>query len=131
MNVFQKILLKIFEITDGKDNIDVDLSDLLKKEGFYSNIEGISGQLQDDGWITEAGRRHVVRITHWGAKEAKRLLEGTDDKSGSDDEIEKGAKVLVNDANQFVLLAEEFASESDPKKLDADDKSLSTLGDRV
>lgn len=130
MNVFHKVLVRIFEITGGKDSVDVDLVDLLKKEGFFSNIDTISSQLQDDGWITEAGRKNVIRITHWGAMEAKRLQEGGPTQAGSAG-VEKDAIALVNDAKQLVLLAEEFALKSDPKKLDAVDKGLSTLSQRV
>lgn len=130
MNVFHKVLVKIFEITGGKDNADVDLVDLLKKEGFYSNIDSISAQLQDEGWITEAGRKHVIRITHWGAMEAKRVQAG-DGSAKSSDGVEKDAKILVNEAKQLVNLLEEFASKPDSKKLDAVDKGLSSLSDKA
>jgi hypothetical protein len=129
MNVFQKVLLKVFEISGGKDNVEVDLADLLKKEGFYSNIESISGQLQDEGWITEAGRKHVIKITHWGAMEAKRLQGGASVSSGGG--VEKEANVLVNESKTLVNLLEEFATSSDPKKLDAVDKSLSSISEKV
>lgn len=131
MNVFHKVLVKIFEITGGKDNVDVDLVDLLKKEGFYSNIESISGNLQDEGWITEAGRKNVVRITHWGAMEAKRVQGSGSAGSGDGGGVEKDAKALVNEAKQLSLYIEEFASKPDAKKLDSVDKGLSALSDRV
>jgi len=130
MNVFHKVLVKIFEITGGKDNVDVDLVDLLKKEGFYSNIESISGNLQDEGWITEAGRKYVVRITHWGSIEAKRVQGGASAGTG-DGGVEKDAKALVNEVKQLTLSIEDFASKPDAKKLDVVDKGLSTLSDRV
>lgn len=129
MNVFHKVLVKIYEITGGKDNVDVDLTDLLKKEGFYSNIESISGQLQDEGWVSETSRKHVVRITHWGIIEAKRVLSGKPAASG--DEVGKDATVFVNEAKQLVNLLEEFASKPDVKKLDAVDKGLSRLADHA
>ena len=129
MNVFQKVLLKVFEISGGKDNVEVDFADLLKKEGFYSNIEGISGQLQDEGWITEAGRKHVIKITHWGSMEAKRILGGAGAASGGG--LEKDTKILVNESKQLVNLFEEFASNTDSKKLDAIDKSLLGLVEKV
>lgn len=129
MNVFHKVLVKIYEITGGKDNVDVDLTDLLKKEGFYSNIESISGQLQDEGWVSETSRKHVVRITHWGTTEAKRVLSGKPAASG--DEVGKDAKVFVNEAKQLVSLMEEFASKPDAKNLDAVDKGLSRLADHA
>lgn len=129
MNVFQKVLLKVFEVSGGKDNVEVDFADLLKKEGFYSNIEGISGQLQDEGWITEAGRKHVIKITHWGAMEAKRLQ--SDGGSPVAGQLEKEAKILVNEAKTFVNVVEEFSSEANSKNLDAVEKELSGLAERV
>lgn len=129
MNVFQKVLLKIFEITGGKDSVEVDFADLLKKEGFYSNIDNISGQLQDEGWITEAGRRHVIKITHWGAMAAKRLEGGED--SSVDVGLKNDAKVLVNESKQLAILLEEFASAIDSKKLAAAEKILGDLTEKV
>ena len=119
----------VFEISGGKDNIEVDFADLLKKEGFYSNIDGISGQLQDEGWITEAGRKHVVKITLWGAREAKRLQGGAD-VSGTGG-LEKEAKILLNETKTLVNLVEEFASDIDSKRLDAVEKGVSSLIEKV
>lgn len=130
MNVFHKVLLKIFEVSRGKDTVDVDLADLLKKEGFFPSIDTISEQLESDGWITSAGRKHVIRITHWGAMEAKRLQAGTD--KGTDGAIiAKEAKALLNGARQLVVLAEELIAKSDKSKLDEIDKNISTLIERA
>lgn len=129
MNVFHKVLLRIFEVSRGKDNVDVDLADLLKKEGFFPSIDTISSQLQSDGWITESGK-HVVRITHWGAMEAKRLQAGTD-KGADGAVVAKEAKALLNGARQLVVLAEEFVVKSDKAKLDELDKSIAGLSDRA
>lgn len=127
MNVFHKVLVKIYEITGGKDTIDVDLVDLLKKEGFYPSIKSIYSQLQDEGWIAVAGREHVVRITHWGAIEAKRVLSDSPDKSN---EIEKGSARLLNEARELLIMLEEFAEKPESKRLDRIDKRLSELNAR-
>jgi hypothetical protein len=34
MDVYHKILTRIYEVTGGKDTVEVDLNDLLKQEGF-------------------------------------------------------------------------------------------------
>jgi len=127
MNVFHKILVRIFEISGGKDSFDVDLVDLLKKEGFYSNIDSISKNLLDEGWITESGRKYVVRITHWGAKEAKRVLSSSPDKVN---EVEKHSNRLLLDAKELIIMLEEFAGKPESKKLDLIDKRLSELRER-
>ncbi|HEX6278880.1 MAG TPA: hypothetical protein VFZ49_02585 [Pyrinomonadaceae bacterium] len=127
MNVFHKVLVKIFEITGGKDSVDVDLVDLLKKEGFFPSIDSISGQLQDEGWITTPGREHVIRITHWGAQEAKRVLSDSPDKVN---ELGKGSTRLLNEARELLIMLEEFAEKPDAGRLDRIDKRLSELGVR-
>lgn len=126
MNVFHKVLIRIFEIGGGKDNFDVDLVDLLKKEGFYSNIDNIAKNLLDEGWVTE-GRKYVVRITHWGAIEAKRVMSDSPDKAN---EVEKNSNRLLNDAKELIIMLEEFAGKPESKKLDLIDKRLSDLRDR-
>jgi hypothetical protein len=127
MNVFHKVLVRIFEISGGKDSFDVDLVDLLKKEGFYSNIDNISRQLQDEGWVTEPGRKNVVRITHWGTTEAKRVLSASPDKAN---EVEKNSNKLLNEAKELIIMLEEFAVKPESKKLDLIDKRLSDLRER-
>jgi hypothetical protein len=127
MNVFHKVLIRIFEISGGKDSFDVDLVDLLKKEGFYSNIDSISRQLQDEGWVTESGRKNVVRITHWGTTEAKRVLSASPDKAN---EVEKNSNKLLNEAKELIIMLEEFAVKPESKKLDLIDKRLSDLRER-
>lgn len=127
MNVFHKVLVKIFEITGGKDSVDVDLVDLLKKEGFFPSIDSISSQLQDEGWITTPGREHVVRITHWGTQEAKRVLSDSPDKVN---ELGKGSTRLLNEARELLIMLEEFAEKPEASRLDRIDKRLSELSVR-
>lgn len=123
MNVYHKVLTKIYEITGGKA-ADVDLVDLLKKEGFYSNIDAISSQLQDEGWVTESGRKNVVRITHWGASEAKRVLSDSPEKV---DEVSKNSNRLLGDARELITLIEEFSTKPAAKTLDNIEKRLTEL----
>lgn len=127
MNVYQKVLVKIFEISDGKDTVDVDLIDLTKKEGFYSNIDAISSHLQDQGWLTERGRPHNVRITHWGAMEAKRLVSDAPDKN---DEIQKGSSRLLSEAKELILMLEEFVAKPTVPNLDHIDSRIDQLRSR-
>lgn len=127
MNVFHKVLVKIFELTGGKDSVDVDLADLLKKEGFFPSIDRISRQLLDESWITEAGRRYVVRITHWGALEAKRVMSDTPEKVNA---VEKDSNRLLSEGRELILMLEEFAAKPESKKLDKIEKQISELSER-
>ena len=126
MNVFHKVLLKIFELTGGKEAIEVDLAELLKKEGFYSSIESISQQLQDESWITEAGRKNIFKITHWGVAEAKRLKANGPDKVS---DVDKHATRFLNEARELIKMLEEFAAKPEPKGFERIEKRLSELNE--
>ena len=127
MNVYHKVLTKVFDISGGRDNVDVDLVDLTKKEGFYANIDSISKQLLDEGWITPGSKKNSVRITHWGAIEAKRVLSASPDKAN---ELTKESNRLKNEGKELSLLIEEFASNPDSAKLEVIEKRVSGIGSR-
>jgi hypothetical protein len=127
MNVYQKVLTKIYDITGGKDSVDVDLVDLTKKEGFYSNIDNISKQLQDEGWISEGSRTNIIRITHWGASEAKRVLSASPDKVN---ELSKESNRLAADAKEFAIMLEEFVTGPDPQKIGRIEDRISEMSER-
>lgn len=111
MDVFHKILLKVFEITGGRENARADLTDLLKKEGFLSSIENINDHLCNEGWVTGTDRPFVVRMTHWGVAEAKRTLSAVPDAASL---ISKDAARLLTSARELVIMLEEFSG--DPSK---------------
>lgn len=127
MNVFHKVLVKIFELTGGKDSVEVDLVELLKKEGFFPSIDSISRQLQDESWITEAGRKNIVKITHWGVAEAKRVMVNAPDKVN---EVEKNSTRLLNEARELIIMLEEFGAKPDSKKFERIEKRISELNER-
>ncbi len=107
MDVYHKILTRIYEITDGKDSVEIDLNDLLKQEGFYSNIDNILQHLTTESWVAETPRPRVVKITHWGSAEAKRVLTNTPDVKR---EVTKEANRLLAEARELIIMLEEFAA---------------------
>ena len=127
MNVFHKVLVKIFELTSGKDNVEVDLVELLKKEGFFPSIDSISRQLLDESWITEGSRKNTCKITHWGVAEARRVLSNAPDKVN---EVEKESTRLLTEVRGLIIMLEEFATKPDSKKFDGIEKRISELADR-
>lgn len=127
MNVFHKVLVKIFELTGGKDSVEVDLVELLKKEGFFPSIDSISRQLLDESWITEGSRKNIYKITHWGVAEAKRVLSNVPDKVN---EIDKDSTRLLTEARELCIMLEEFAAKPDSKKFDRIEKRISELNER-
>lgn len=108
MNVYKKMLVKLFEATGGKDSKRVDLKELVKKEGFLPSYSDIYKHLNQQGWITEAGRSDVVCITHWGAKEAKKAQSGVSDGSR---EIKKRANNLTANIKELQIISEEFSND--------------------
>jgi len=108
MDVFQKVLLKVYELTGGKDTVDVDFAELLKREGFYPSIASILEHLSSQSWITVTSRKNIVRITHWGVAEAKKI---TSVPTGSSQTVAKEANRLLSETRELVRLIEDFASD--------------------
>jgi hypothetical protein len=126
MDAYHKVLVKIYELTGGKDNVDVDFADLLKKEGFFPSIEDIKSYLSSESWITETKRVNVVRITHWGAAEAKRSLSsGPDPKTAT----EKDLRTLINSTKELALMAEELSGAPSKDKVKAIESKLGAVRD--
>lgn len=125
MDVYHKVLTRIFEITGGKESSDVDLNDLLKREGFFPSRDSIATHLSNEGWVTGTDRQYVVRITHWGIAEAKRALSNAPDKKQL---TEKDANSLLNRSREFVIMLEEFAAGPSKEKFKTIDKRFADLG---
>lgn len=115
MDVYHKVLTKIYEETGGKDSVDIDLTDLTKREGFFPSLDDITKFLTGESWVTETPKRYVVRITHWGVSEAKKTLVGAPDKLQL---IERDSKRAVSDLRETLVMLEEFAGSPDAKKFD-------------
>jgi len=127
MDVYHKVLTKIYEITGGRDTVKVDLIDLLKKEGFFSNIDNIAKHLGDEGWATGTDREYTVKLTHWGVAEAKRVLSDSPDKVS---EVEKASNRMLADSRELVIMLEEFAAGPTKGKLDNIEKRLAEMTQR-
>ena len=128
MDAYHKVLVKIYEITGGKDNVDVDFADLLKKEGFFPSIEDIKSYLSSESWIAETSRVNIVRITHWGVAEAKRSLSDAPDPKTA---IEKETRTLVNAAKDLALMAEGLSGAPAKDKVKAIEAKLAGNGEMV
>ena len=124
MDVYHKILTRIYEITGGKDSVEVDLNDLLKQEGFYSNIDNISQHLTTESWVAETPRPRVVKITHWGTAEAKRVL---NNKPDTQRELSKEANRLLGEARELIIMLEEFTTSPNGPHFNAIERKVSEL----
>lgn len=108
MDVFQKVLLKVYEQTGGKDTEDVDFAELLKREGFYASLPDIIEHLCNQSWIAETSRKNIVRITHWGVAEAKKLTTLPTDAAQT---VSKEANRLLSESRELVRILEDFVGD--------------------
>ncbi len=126
MDVYQKILLKVYEISGGKDTADVDLADLLKKEGFYPSLPSIFEQLISQSWITETSRKNIVRLTHWGVQEARKLQTSSPE-AAKNAQTKKETTRLLSEVREFVRILEDFSSEQSRENFSKLEKKFSEI----
>lgn len=124
MDVYHKVLTKVYEETGGRETEEVDLVDLLKREGFFPSLESIASTLKSEGWTTIGSTNSKIRITHWGVAEAKRVLA---DKPDINQVISKESTRVLNDARELVIMLEEFNAGPSKKKLETLEKRISDI----
>ncbi len=105
MDVYHKVLTRVYEKTGGKDNADVDFVELLKREGFYPSIDEIKAYMSGESWITETSTLNTIRITHWGVAEAKKTMAATPDSANI---VTKQSNRLLFETRDFIVVLEEF-----------------------
>ena len=128
MDVYHKILSRIYEVTGGKDTESVDLAEIVKEAGFYPSFTDIHSQLNRAGWIADTGRGNKVKITHWGIKEARKAGGG-----GADSKREqlKLAKRFKEEVKELLVIAEELASDPSEDRCKLAEKRISEVGKRL
>ncbi|MCY7345706.1 MAG: hypothetical protein LH614_05735 [Pyrinomonadaceae bacterium] len=128
MDVYHKVLLKLYQVTGGKDSQIVDLKDLVKNLGFLGNYNDISQMLSGQGWIAETPKLNYVRITHWGVKEANKSGDGGADVAQV---LKKEVTSLVSNAKQFLILLEEFSSDTTRENFNRVEDKLNGINSAV
>jgi len=108
MDVYHKVLMKLYQVTGGKDSHAVDLKDLVKNLGFLGNYNDIFQMLSGQGWIAETPKLNYVRITHWGVREANESNNGEPDAGQA---VKKEAAKLIAETKQFMIMLEVFVSD--------------------
>src|SRR5262245_39917261 len=101
MDVFHKVLLKIYDITGGRESQEVDFIELLKQEGFFPSRDSIKDNLSTEGWITDSSRPGHIRITHWGMAEAKKTLA---DPAGAGQGMDRHTTRLLSATRDFSIV---------------------------
>jgi len=124
MDVYHKVLAKLYQVTDGKDSQAVDLKDLVKNLGFLGSYNDILQQLSGQGWVAETPKLNYVRITHWGVNEIKNSASDQPDNTLI---IKKEANRLIAETKQFSIMLEEFASDASKENFAQVEKKLNDL----
>lgn len=128
MDVYHKILTKIFEVAGGKETVEVDMKELLKREGFFSSIDSISSNLAAESWITETPRKHFVKLTHWGIAESRKAISQTPDTGQA---VTKNTNRLIAASREFSVMLEEFAASTSPDQFKNIEKRFSEMASTI
>ncbi len=131
MDVYQRVLVKLYEVTGGKDSQTVDLKELVKGLGFLGNYPDIFKQLSRQGWIAETRRSDVVSITHWGIKEAKKAGVSSGGESESLKIVSRETERLKSDVKQFSIMLDEFSANKSKESFQSLENVFGQLVDAV
>lgn len=124
MDVYHRVLVKLFEETGGSDSKAVDFGDLVKRMKFHANYTNIFKELSVQGWIVETGKVDWVRLTHWGIEEAKKSQ--TNGASGNQ-EIKKDVGRLLSEVHDLVSLIETLSNDANKDNLSSVEKKSSQI----
>lgn len=115
MDVYQKVLVKLLDATEGKDSKSVDFKDLVKRLGLHGNYPAIFDRLNQEGWIIEDRKADFVRISHWGIAEAKKTVQS---QGGSEESpTSQNATKCAAFAREFATLLDSFAKNASKDNL--------------
>lgn len=128
MDVYHKVLTSLYEVTGGRESETVDLKELVKKVGFLPSYPDIFQHLSRQSWIAETSRVGVVRITHWGVKEAKKAATGTADNGQT---VKKETTRVISEARELISLLEEFAGDVSKERIVKAEKKVETIAAAV
>jgi hypothetical protein len=128
MDVYHRVLVKLYEQTGGRESETVDLKELVKREGYLGSYPQIKEHLSGQSWITETSRVDAVKITHWGVKEAKNSRTGGGDDSRA---VEKEINRTIADARELVIFLEELAGDASKDNIAKAEKKLADINSAI
>lgn len=111
MDIYQQVIVKLYETSGGKETLAIDLKDLVKKLGLYGHYARIFDRLSQEGWVAEDRKADFVRITHWGIAEAKKNQVSAEGNNQSENHS-VNAEHCANLAKEFIVLVENFGRNS-------------------
>lgn len=124
MDVYHRVLTRLYEVTDGKDSKAVDLKDLVKSLGFLGNYPDIFERLSAAGWIAEDKKADFVRITHWGVSEVKKSPAAANQSSNN---LKSDADKAIAEVKELGLLLEIFANDASKANLTPVERKIDSL----
>jgi len=130
MDAYHKVLVKVYEMTGGRDTRTVDLKELVKALGFYGNFDDIFERLCNEGWITETQKANYVEITHWGVKEAKNAM-SIPTNSAELQELKKNANRLTGFTKELLASVEQFATEPSKRNFEVMEKKSEEINSAI
>jgi len=125
MDTYHKMLLKVFEASKGRESVDIDFTEIAKREGYFPSIDDIVSHMKSESWVTES-RTNVVRITHWGIAEAKKAGSERPDSARN---LERESNRLLNTTRDLGVVIEEFIAEPGAGRFAAVDKKFAELNE--
>ena len=114
MDVYHRVLVKLFEVTGGKETEIIDLKELVKKEGFLGSYPDIIQHLSRQSWITETQRPGAVKITHWGIKEAKNAQPTGDNNAHI---VKKEINRLLSETRELIKIFEDLSNDTSQENI--------------
>jgi hypothetical protein len=128
MDVYHRVLVKLYEITGGRESEAVDLKELVKKEGYLGSYPQIKEHLSSQSWITETARVDSVKITHWGVKEAKNSQTG----GGQEEQAaKKEINRTISDTRELIIFLEELANDISIENISKAEKKLGEINSAI
>ena len=128
MDVYHRVLAKLYEITGGRESEAVDLKELVKKEGYLGSYPQIKEHLSGQSWITETARVDSVKITHWGVSEAKKSNTGEGDNSQV---LRKEVNRTISNTRELIIFLEELANDVSKENISKAEKKLAEINSAI
>ena len=128
MDVYHRVLVKLYEVTGGKPET-VDLKELVKKEGFLGSYPQIFEHLSRQSWIIETPRVDSVKISHWGIKEAQ-IAQSS---GGGNDllAVKKDVNRTISETRELIKIFEDLANDVSKDNIARAEKKLGEINSAI
>lgn len=130
MDAYHKMLVKIHEAAKGRESVDVDFVEIVKREGYFPSIDEISSYLRAESWVTES-RPNVFRLTHWGIAEVKKTLSNSDSDASAFSVNKERLVALAAELSSLIDGLDERNSAEHLKKIVRSSSEIAAVAERL